>query len=277
MGAAARVDLGAQRARVADRADLGGVAAERQADGPVDDRADLARERPGSGSCGRCAPSTRRGSRGTSGCRSCRRPCSGRGSRTPRGRDSERAAGAVATPSSAGDVVGHRRPLAHGHRRGRRARRPRRRPGRDRGAVADRPDAVHALDRACARRPAPGRASSSGSASDARLGCGLTPAVQTSVRVGISLAGGEQRRVGGRLLEPRAEADVDAAAAQLAQRVVGEVAPAPRAGRGPPPRPGSSACRAGARADSGPSRRRRSPGARRAPRGRSSRRRRRRR
>ena len=42
VGAAALVDLVAQRARVADRADLGDVARERQADGPVDDGADLA-------------------------------------------------------------------------------------------------------------------------------------------------------------------------------------------------------------------------------------------
>ncbi len=50
----------------------------------------------------------------------------------------------------------------------------------------------------------------------------MTPAVQTTVRVGSVSPLGEPSAVGGDLLQRRAEADVDAAAAQLAQRVVGE-------------------------------------------------------
>ena len=43
------------------------------------------------------------------------------------------------------------------------------------------------------------------------------------MRVGHPLAGRQQHRVGGRLLEPRPEPDVDAASAQLLHGVVGEV------------------------------------------------------
>ena len=42
VGAAALVDLGAERTGMPDRADLRDVARERQSDGPVGDRADLA-------------------------------------------------------------------------------------------------------------------------------------------------------------------------------------------------------------------------------------------
>ena len=65
--------------------------------------------------------------------------------------------------------------------------------------------------------------SSSGSPNRATTGCGLTPAVQTSVRVGTtspSLSRGAARRD---LVERRLRADLDAARAQLADGEVGEL------------------------------------------------------
>ena len=66
--------------------------------------------------------------------------------------------------------------------------------------------------------------SSSGRFSSLRIGCGATPAVQTTVRVG-STSPLERRALSAvDLLQRRLHADVDAAAAQLPQRVFAELA-----------------------------------------------------
>ena len=62
------------------------------------------------------------------------------------------------------------------------------------------------------------------------------------------LAGRERREVSAGLVEPGPEPDVDAAAAQLVDRRTRPAGGRPRAGRGPSPRRGSSACRGGLRA-----------------------------
>ncbi len=57
-----------------------------------------------------------------------------------------------------------------------------------------------------------------------RLGWATTPAVQTTVLVGIRSPVESCTSFGGDALDLRAEADLDAAPAQLADRVVGELA-----------------------------------------------------
>ena len=92
----------------------------------------------------------------------------------------------------------------------------------DGGAVADRPDAVDG--------PRPRRwsststrpFSSSGTERLARLGMRPTPAVQTTVRVGTVSPVESVALLGLDRLERRPQPDLDAAAAQLAHRVVGE-------------------------------------------------------
>ena len=53
-------------------------------------------------------------------------------------------------------------------------------------------------------------------------GCAVTPAVHTTVRVGRTSPVASRTEVGGQLLERRAEPDVDAAAAQLPDGVLGQ-------------------------------------------------------
>ena len=264
-----------QRPRVADRADLGDVAAEGQADGPIDHRADLAEQaRDLAQVVGPGHPPGEEAREGTAADPAHRlvaaevderRACSSSGSAEgPRPR------------SAAATLLGDR-PWPAGSRAGRSAGASAARLG-DGGAVAHGPDAVHGPRRGGGRRRAPGRCSSSGTERlrKARMrddaggpdhGPGRvrsrrsrawrwSPSTSSSVvpsRISIPRPRSWRHGVVGQL-------GVD-----LGQHPVGR------------PRPGSSASRAGGRADSGPSRRRRSPGARRAPRARRSRRRRRRR
>ena len=77
-------------------------------------------------------------------------------------------------------------------------------------------------DSQVARRRGRGRARRAAPRACGGSGCGATPAVQTTVRVG-SVSPVERRAlVGCHLLQRGAEPDVDPAAAQLAQRVLGQ-------------------------------------------------------
>ena len=263
----------AQRLRVADRADLGDVAAERQAGGPVDHRAGLAG-----------------GARDLAHVVAAGHPPGGEAAE---GALADLADRLVAAEVDEGRVCRGTRTAARCRRRARRrccGRRPGpggrragrsadRCPPRGSGAAAQSPIAQTESmpwTRRCSSTGTRPR-SSSGTSSSRRLGCGATPAVQTTVRVGSVSPVESRARVGAR---------PPPASCRGGCRCRGRAARAARsrrarrrspAGPGRSPRPGSSASRAGERAGSSPSRRRRSPAARPAPRGRRSRRRRRRR
>ena len=199
-----------------------------------------------------------------------RPPCSGRGSRTRPSSDSVKRR-ALSDAELRGDVARDRRALADRVLRRRRADCPT--PGS--GTAAQSPIAQtpsHALDAQAIvdpHRPVLVERHREVRGSDAARprrsrrgsGSGSVSPVDSVDRVGV-----DARRAG-------PEADVDPAPAELADRVVGQVASISGSTRRRP-RPGSSASRAAGPAGSASSRRPRSPAARPAPRARRSRRRR---
>ena len=187
-------------------AELDDVAAEEERDRPVDDHAELPRRAAGAGTGGTTASRTSRGSRAAAGRAPRRSPCAGRASRPGRASGS-RTARASRSGSSRGAGPGAARAGTSADRA---------RSLRVFGTRAQSPSAQTCSCPRTRRNSSTSTRPSRRAAATTRAAAGsrATPAVQTSVLVGIRVPSPSTALVGGDRLERRVDVDLDPALAR---------------------------------------------------------------